>query len=83
MEPALTPYKEAKEIKEYELKLNNDIYRLTLEHTFDEIIFMTIRQINNLSFYIYKNNFNYEEITKNLSLLKEHYNDIIKSDKFY
>ena len=69
MEPALTPCKEAKEIKESELKLNNDIYRLTLEHTFDKKIFMTIRQINNLSFYIYKNNFNYEEITKNLSLL--------------
>ncbi len=75
--------KKAKEIKEYELKLNNDIYKLTLEHTFDEKIFMKIRQISNLSFYIYKNNFNYEEITKNLSLLKEHYNDIIKSDKFY
>ena len=69
MKPALTPCKEAKEIKEDELKLNNDIYRLTLEHTFDEKIFMTIRQTNNLSFYIYKNNFNYEEITKNLSLL--------------
>ena len=36
MEPILTPCKEAKEIKEYELKLNNDIYRLTLEHTFDK-----------------------------------------------
>ena len=29
---------------------------------------MKIRQTSNLSFYIYKNNFNYEEITKNLSL---------------
>ena len=82
MEPTLTPCKEAKEIKENELKLNNDIYKLTLEHTFDEKIFMKIRQTSNLSFYIYKNNFNYEEITKNLSLLKDHYNDTSKVIKF-
>ena len=39
----LTQCKESKEIKEYELKLNNDVYRLTLEHFFEEKIFMKIR----------------------------------------
>ena len=72
----LTSNKEAKEIKEYELKCNNDIYKLTLRHLFDETILIKIRQINNLSFYIYKNEFNYEQITKHLSLLKDHCDDI-------
>ena len=72
----LTSSKEAKEIKEYELKLNNDIYKLTLRHLFDETILIKVRQINNLSFYIYKKEFNYEQITKHLSLLKDHCDDI-------
>ena len=43
---------------------------------------MQIRQTNNLSFYLYKNDYNYEEITKSLSLLKDHYDNISKVIKF-
>ena len=79
---AFTPINHLKERKEYELKLNEDIYRLTLEYSLDGNIYFKIRQINNLSFYYYKNSFNYEEITKKLSLLKDHYDDTSKIIKF-
>ena len=77
-----TPGNELNEIKEYELKINNDTFKLTLEYSSEERIFMQIRQTNNLSFYLYKNDYNYEEITKSLSLLKDHYDDISKVIKF-
>ena len=79
---SFTPINNLKERKEYELKLNEDIYRLTLEYSLDDNIYFKIRQINNLSFYYYKNSFNYEEITKKLSLLKDHYDDTSKIIKF-
>ena len=77
-----TPGNELNEIKEYELKINNDTFKLTLEYSLEERIFIQIRQTNNLSFYLYKNDYNYEEITKSLSLLKDHYDNISKVIKF-
>ncbi len=72
-----------KEIKEYELKLKNDTYKLVIELKSDKrIIYFRMRQTNILSFYYYKNNFDYESITQVLFLLKEHYNDLSKILKF-
>ncbi len=49
----------------------------------DNRMYFRLRQINNLSFYYYKNNYDYENITKLLFLLKDHYDDICKVFKFY
>ena len=71
------------EINEYEFQLKDDKYKLKFELYSDKKIYFELRQTNILSFYYYKNNYNYEELTKLLYLLKEHYDTIMKVYKFY
>ena len=63
--------------------MKDDKFKLKFELYSDKKIYFELRQTNILSFYYYKNNYNYEELTKLLYLLKEHYDTIMKVYKFY
>ena len=69
------------ESREYELKLDNDIYLLKMELYSNDLITLNIRQINNLSFYYYIE-YNYDKLLILLLLTNEYYNNISKIYKF-
>lgn len=70
-----TPEKEIENSKEYELKLNKDIYLLNMSKDSD-IIHFNVKQINELSYYNYENEYKYDELIKKLLLQKEDYDNI-------
>ena len=55
--------------KEYELKLEEDIYTLKLALLSNEKISFHIRQINNISYYYFYNEYEYDTLIKELVLL--------------
>jgi len=71
------------ETKEYELKLNNDIYILKLEIDSNNKIYFKLRQINNISYYNYYNEFTYEELINILCLPSKIYENMNKIFIFY
>ena len=71
------------EEKEYELKVNNDTYKLLIKSKKDEKICFSLRLTNEISYYYYRHDYEYEEITKILFLIKEHYDNIKKVFTFY
>ena len=71
------------ESKEYELKLDNDIYLLKMELKLNDIISLKIRQINDLSFYYYSKDYKYDNLAKLLLLNKDYYDNISKIYKFF
>ena len=70
------------ESKEYELKLDNDIYLLKMELKLNDIISLNIRKINDLSFYYYSKEYKYDNLTNLLLLNKDYYDNITKIYKF-
>ena len=64
------------ESKEYELKLDNDIYLLKMELHSNNLISLSVRQTNNLSLYYYYKEFKYESLTNLLLLNYEYYDNI-------
>ena len=71
------------ESKEYELKLDNDIYLLKMELKLNDIISLKIRQINDLSFYYYSKEYKYDNLIKLLLLNKDYYDNISKIFNFF
>ena len=69
--------------KEYELNLDQDTYSLKIEVISNETILYYLRQINNISFTYYYNEYNYETLVKELVLPAQHYDNIEKIFKFY
>ena len=67
----------------HQLNFNNDIYILTMKTIPYEKIHFNIRQVNNISFYYYEKDYDYEEITKILLLQRNYYDNINKIFKFY
>ena len=70
------------ENKEYEFKLDNDIYLLKMELYSNGLISLNIRQINNLFFYYYYKEYSYDNLINLLFLAKEQYDNILKIYKF-
>ena len=69
--------------RHYEFSLNNDSYLVTMKVLSEERIFFQIRQINNISFYFYEKEFNYENIVKIFLLQKNYYDNINKIFQFF
>ena len=69
--------------KEYDLQINDDNFKLKIDVYSNQKINFHIKQTNKISKYYYENEYTYDEITKALKLLKEHYTDIIKVFNFY
>ena len=80
--PELKEEEESKQIKSYEITINDDTYLLMMEIISNEKINFKIRQTNNLSFYCYENKYKYEDITKILLLERNYYDSIIKIFNF-
>ena len=70
-------------IKEYKLNLNDDTYLLKMEIISKQKIGFNIRQINNISYQYYYEEFDYETLIKKLTLPAQHYDNIDKIFKFY
>ena len=68
-------------IKEYELNLNNDIYKLQIENSSAKILFK-LRPINNITTYFFIKECKYEDIIKELQLSKKQYNNLAKIEEF-
>ena len=68
-------------IKEYELNLNNDIYKLQIENSSLKILFK-LRPINNITTYYYLKEYKYEDIIKELKLSKKQYNNLTNIEEF-
>ena len=69
--------------KEYELNLDKDTYSLKIEIISKEKMSFYLRQINNISYTYYYNEYNYETLVKELVLPAQHYDNIEKIYKFY
>ena len=69
--------------KEYEFQINTDKYTLKIDAYSNQTISFYIKQTNNITIYSYERNYTYDDITKELKLLKDYYNDIAKIFKFY
>jgi methyl-accepting chemotaxis protein len=74
---------ELKETKKYELKLNADIYIITMEMYSNETINFKATLKSNLSLSNYSKIFTYEELIKKLIMQKELYVNVSKIFKFY
>ena len=70
------------ESKEYELKLDNDIYLLKMELHSNDLIIFNLRQMNNLSFNCYYEKYEYDNLLNLLLLNHEFYDNISKIYKF-
>jgi hypothetical protein len=66
----------------YELKINNDTYSITIETINDKKIHFKVLQTNNMSFYYYEETYEYEKISKILFLEKTYYDNIDKVFNF-
>ena len=60
----------------YELKLDNETYKLIIEIVSKDIILFKIRQTNFISFTFYSNKYNYESLIKHIKIEKNKYNDL-------
>ena len=69
--------------QEYELNLGEDIYLLKMEIISKQKIGFNIRQINNISYYYFYEEYDYESLIKELTLPAQHYDSIDKVFKFY
>ena len=80
-----TPGKNAEPImsKEYELILDKDTYSLVIEIISKEKISFNIRQVNNISYSYFYQEYDYETLIKELVLPAQHYDNIEKIFKFY
>ena len=84
-EPLTPKNKESKKLiqnVQHELKFNNNVYLLTIELYSNEKINFNIRQINNISFYTYNKEYEYENLINILLLHKKYYNNISKVYNF-
>ena len=75
--------KELNNIRQYDLKLNKDIYKLIIEISSNNDILFSLRQTNNISFIYYEKKYKYEDILKHLNLEKNKYNNILKILEFF
>ena len=71
------------EYKSYDLKLNEDIYELTMKIIPSEKIYFKASQKNIISPINYIKEYKYEELIEIFFLSKEHYSDITKIFKFF
>ena len=71
------------ESKNYELKLNLDIYSISMELLSDKIICFKAKKKNNPTMSNYSKDYKYEELIKKLILPKDYYDSIDKIFKFY
>ena len=69
--------------KEYELNLEKDTYLLKIDIISKERISFNIRQINNISYYYFYQEYDYQTLIKELVLPAQHYDNIEKIYKFY
>ena len=69
--------------QEYELNLGEDTYLLKMEIISKQKIGFNIRQINNISYYYFYEEYDYESLIKELTLPSQHYDSIDKVFKFY
>ena len=69
--------------KEYELNLNKDTYLLKIEISGKDKISFNLRQINNISFDYFYQEYDYETLVKELLIPAQYYNNIEKVYKFY
>ena len=69
--------------QEYELNLGEDIYLLKMEIISKQKIGFNIRQINNISYYYFYEEYDYEALINELTLPPKHYDTIDKVFKFY
>ena len=69
--------------QEYDFKINDDNYKLTINVYSNQTIHFYIKQTNKITIYYYEKEYTYDEITKTLILIKDYYNDIMKVFNFY
>ena len=69
--------------KEYDLNLEKDTYLLKIDIISKERISFNIRQINNISYYYFYQEYDYQTLIKELVLPAQHYDNIEKIYKFY
>ena len=69
--------------KEYNFQINNENYKLTIDIYSNENIRFFIKQTDRIVIEYYEQEFTYDEITKELKLLKDHNNNIKKVFNFY
>ena len=72
-----------KEVKKYNMKLEDDSFLLTIKICSDETISFYLKQSNKRSFSKYIHEYKYDQIIQTLSLSKDIYNDIAKVFKYY
>ena len=75
--------KQLLQAKEYEFQINTNKYILKIDTYTNQTMRFNIKQTNNITIYYYEKNYNYDDITKTLKLLKDYYNDISKIFEFY
>ena len=70
--------------KEYNFQINKENYnKLTIDIYSNENIRFFIKQTDRIVIQYYEQEFTYDEITKELKLVKDHYNNINKVFNFY
>ena len=69
---------ELNNINQYDLKINNDLYKLKIDISSKGKIIFELRQLNYISFDYYSSTFKYEDILNQLNLDKTKYDNINK-----
>ena len=69
--------------KEYELNLGQDTYLLKMEVITEDKMSFNLRQVNNISFAYFYQEYDYDTLVKELLIPGQHYNNIEKVYKFY
>ena len=69
---------ELNNINQYDLKINNDLYKLKIDISSKGKIIFELRQLNYISFDYYSRTFKYEDILNQLNLDKTKYDNINK-----
>ena len=76
-------YKQLIFFKEHELKLNNDLFKLTIEIFSNEMINFKIQKINDISFSYFFKEYYCKQIKNILHLNDSEYNDIYEIYNFF
>ena len=81
--PNITKENDIKEVKSYNLKLNDEIYEVTMELYSNEKITFKVKQANTISYINYIKTYKYEELLSSFLLTKDYYNDATKIFKYF
>lgn len=71
------------QLKEYELNLNKDTYKLTIEVFSEPSILFTLKQTNLISDIYYQKKYKYQEILNIMKISSQLYDDIKKISNFW